>query len=127
MPSGQPWNPLYPDVAIVGEVNSVPAVSDTDSGEVAWMPAPADSHVQEFRFYDARKHSFLRRFGSGRSEIQVRFRPTAKQPVTQYSYYFDDATLGESIFEQLTSATHPGEVIHTELIRTGTPYRKTGG
>lgn len=117
----QKWDPLFPDVAEPAP-GGVPDEFD-ESGAEPWHDAPASSHLEQFRYWDARKHSFLRRFLGGRSELQVRYRASKTQPPAQYTYFFTDHEQGLRIFELMKAADSPGTIEAAE-IRGKVPYRK---
>ena len=100
----------------------------SDTG-LPWDRAPADSHLWGFRFYDARKFSFLRRFGPdvtrGMSQLQVRFKDARGNPRSEYVYFFSDHDAGAGFFARMAAAASPGEVVR-DLIAAGIPYQKQG-
>ena len=78
---------------------------EQDQTGIAWRPAPRESHVDAFRFWDARKFRLLR-LTTGKSEIHVRFKTGA-----EYAYYSPSHDQFVSIFSDLLSDRHPGQVI----------------
>lgn len=129
---GRPgWEAKFPEFA--DAPNDAPLDTSFDvggrPGQIPWTEAPGTSHLIGFRFIDARGQTtegrIRRKFQDGRSELQVRFKATATQPATQYSYYFSDHSQGEGIFQAMKAAEHPGEVVHAELIKKRVPYAKT--
>jgi hypothetical protein len=127
------WNPLYPDIARtpnagsdreweVGELN--------DSGQLPWVQAPSTSEsVHSFRLYDAddpKLKRFIQRFMNGESQLQIRFKPSGKRGITEYTYYFRDRKEARDVFAALQSTDHPGHVVYQRLKLTGVDYQKTG-
>lgn len=86
-------------------------------GTHPWTLAPRESHVDAFRFFDARKIRLLR-LTTGKSEIYVRFKTKAV-----YAYYSPDHALLASIFSDLARDRHPGQVIWRRL-RAKFQYRQ---
>jgi hypothetical protein len=120
------WNPSLPG----GVPRDTPLDTSPSETGLPWDRAPSDSHLWGFRFYDARKYSFLRRFGPsdlrGKSQLQVRFKdPKTGQPKSEYVYYFDNHDQGRAYFERMKAHSSPGEVVQ-ELIAAAIPYRKQG-
>lgn len=126
------WDPKFPDFALdregaVGAPIQDPA-ADTGGGSVSWTMAPPDSHLHSFRFHDARTNSFLRKFRGNVSLLTVRFKPPASNPgkgVSEYEYEFADHEVGAAVFRAMANHPDPGELVHSELIRKGVPYRPT--
>ena len=92
-------------------------IRQQDETGTPWRPAPRASHVDAFRFYDARKFRLLR-VTTGKSEIHVRFKTGA-----EYAYYSPSHELLASIFVELASNPHPGQVIWQRL-RAKFQYRQ---
>lgn len=84
-----------------------------------WVEAPADSHVAGFMLID-RSHS---EFGAS-SEVVVTFKGGGKnhKPPSTYRYRFSKHNQARAVFDTLSGADHPGEVIWAELIRKNVPY-----
>jgi hypothetical protein len=120
-------NPTWTPALEFGIPKESPLDTEPDERGLPWVMAPADSHLWGFRFYDARKFSFLRKFGAdvtrGKSQLEVRFKDAKGRLASEYTYYFDDHDRGLEFFEAMRSAAHPGEVVQ-ELIRQRVPYRK---
>ncbi len=123
--------PAYPDFALDREGAVGAPIHDPDQqtggGSVEWWSAPPDSHLHSFRFHDARKVAFLRRFRGNVSILTVRFKPAKNNPgggLSEYEYEFADHAQGEQIYRQMQMMAHPGEMIQ-ELIRMRVPYRPT--
>ena len=104
---------------------------DDRAGETGlpWDQAPADSHLWGFRFYDARKFNFVRRWGPeetrGQSQLHVRFKSESGRPMSEYWYYFTDHDAGADYYARMKAAESPGEIIQ-ELIAARVTYRKQG-
>lgn len=119
------WTPTYPDAAVGKE--GPDELREADLSGKPWEPAPSDSHVQEFRHFDARDHTFLKKFGErgGASQIHVRFRPQGKRPMKEYVYFFADHAEAARVYAELRAAASPGEVLHGLGLTTGkVPYRR---
>lgn len=128
------WTPKFPEAALNYEGAVGDAIQDpttqTGGGSVPWTEAPADSHLWGFRFHDARDSSFLRKFRGNVSILSVRFKPPANNPgkgISEYEYEFTDPATGAAVFAAMAGHPDPGELVHSELIRKGVPYRKTQG
>jgi hypothetical protein len=126
------WEPSFPDIARASNPNSNRewelAETTNDSGDVPWVNAPNDSHVEAFRLYDSddrQLRSFINRFMNGESQIQIRFKATKTRGVTQYTYFFADAAEAREVFEDLQTSPNPGEVVHQRLINKSIPYKRT--
>lgn len=129
---GRPgWEAKFPDFADAPNDSPLDTSFDIGDrpGQIPWTDAPGGSHLIGFRFIDARGQTtegrLRRKFQDGRSELQVRFKATNGRGASQYSYYFSDHSQGEGVFEMMKSAEHPGEIVHSELIKKGVPYSKT--
>lgn len=94
------------------------------SGGGNWIAAPSDSHLDEFRYLDARQHKLIRGFNSNasawRSILAVRY-----DDGSEYEYYFKDHDRGSFIFDMMVSAESPGEVVWSHLIEDMVPYKQT--
>ena len=90
---------------------------EQDPSGIPWRLAPSGSHVESFRFFDARKMRLLR-LTTGKSEIHVRFRTKA-----EYAYYSPSHETLAEIFAKLASDRHPGKVIWSDL-RAKFQYRQ---
>lgn len=90
---------------------------DVDKTGLGWNLAPKESHVEAFRFYDARKYRLLLRT-SGKSEIHVRFKTKA-----EYAYYSPSHDQFVLIYKKLLADRHPGKVIWA-LLRGKFQYRQ---
>jgi hypothetical protein len=117
------WTPKYPEASTRGPDGGDVPVGLGDEN-LSWMRAPATSHLDSFHFSDG-NNGFNRRFLGGKSCILIRFRATATQPMTQYSYTFSDRQEALRIFNLLATAPHPGEVVDAELIKKRVPYERT--
>ena len=102
------------------------------TGTMEMTLAPSTSGLYGFRYYDAREHGLLRKFGPqrGKSQLQIIFRHKktgGRGP--DYFYYFTDHDLGESLFEELSESAHPFEDVFLPKIRDnpGIPYTKVAG
>lgn len=115
------WSPAFPDFAkpSEGPLNERP----DDTGAEPWTAAPADSHLEGFRYFDTRKYSFLRKFGTG-SELHIRFKPKGNRGTTEYVYFFADPQKGANVFAEFVDHTNPGELVHSILIANRIPYRR---
>lgn len=103
-----------------------------------WTGAPLTSHIEKYRFVDARLNSLVRRFGrrvdggagdnpyeAGASILTVVFRGSKGQPPSQYSYFFNDHLQGFTIFDLLSQTNHPyAEVLRPMVILAGIPYER---
>ena len=125
------WAPKFPDFALDREGTVGAPIHDPDvqsgGGSVEWVTPPPDSHLHSFRFHDARRIAFLRKFRGNVSILTVRFKPPKGQPhkgISEYEYEFADHAQGERVFQQMQTMAHPGEMIQ-ELIRLKIPYRPT--
>lgn len=128
------WDPKFPDFALDREGAVGAPIQDPDretgGGSVPWTLAPADSHLWGFRFHDARQISFLRKFRGNVSLLTVRFKPPKTDPGKGFSeceYEFADHETGAAVFRAMANHSDPGELVHSELIRKGVPYRKVHG
>lgn len=88
-----------------------------DGTGVAWEQAPAGSHVDAFRHYDARKLRLFRLQGRP-SEIHVRFNDGS-----EYAYYIADHDAAANIYAIMAVDAHPGAVIH-RLLKGRYPYKQ---
>lgn len=84
--------------------------------------APAGSHVKNFTYIDRK---FTER--GEPSELWVTFKERVGKkggfyPETTYRYDFKDHTTGRMIFERMSIAMHPGEIIWETLIRPNVDY-----
>lgn len=105
----------------------------------AWSPAPTESHVDEFAFFDARifetelvtdgdwyampqseQERIMTIAQAGESIIKIRFRDGS-----EYEYYSTDHDRMESIFDLLNASSHPGAVVWSNLIEPRIDYRQT--
>ncbi len=119
-PTGD-WKPKYPDFE--WEHSDRTTVRPSTGGP-DWTPAPASSHVDSFRFFDARKRGFGLD-GKGNSRIAVRFKPNGKQfRVTEYDYFFSDHAVAEAVWNMLINAAHPGVIVQEVLIANKVPYNR---
>lgn len=115
------WEPLYP--SIVDPRSDLELDELNDSGK-EWEPAPPESHVLEFRFYDGRKEKKFWRDTAlaGGSQIHIRFKPSGKRGVTEYKYQFYDMEQAAKVYDMLKQAQHPGQIVHHILIAGGIHY-----
>lgn len=123
--SKQKWDPLFPDLA-EAKRGGVPEEYE-DRSPIPWVVAPDSSHLEQFRLIDARDQNLVRRLLrpllGGRSEIQIRYRPTRTQPGSEYSFFFDDHEEARRIFVEMAASDSPGTIEAAEL-RGRVPYRK---
>lgn len=90
---------------------------EQDKKGLPWNMAPKLSHVEAFRFYDARKFRFLLKT-TGKSEIHIRFKTRA-----EYVYYSPNHEQLAMIYKRLLADRHPGKVIWRDL-RAKFQYRQ---
>jgi hypothetical protein len=119
---GVPWEPKYPEFAVPHTPESAGVKDELDESGKEWTPAPSTSHLEGFRYFPGNTR-FAQLFLNGRSEIQVRFRPKGKTPMTEYHYWPSDVHEADLWWFKLSSADSPGEVIQ-EMIKAQIPYRK---
>lgn len=106
----------------------------------AFVPAPAESHLDEFMFFDARVLNYdmaiemqdwyklppvevdriLRICSAGESILKVRF-----DDGSEYEYYLNDHERMESIWNLMRNAAHPGAIVWSNLIEPQIPYAQT--
>lgn len=124
--AGNTWTPRDPQ----GVARETPLNEAADeTGDVPWEHAPPTSHISRFRFWDAREHKFIRKFGQqgGASQLHVVFRDEklgGEGP--EYWYFFADANAGANIFAKMQGSPHPyGEVLHPFVIKPKViPYQR---
>lgn len=126
MPDFEIWDPKFPEFARdlrAGKLN--PADAETDDAGFTWVAAPSTSHLKDFAFLDAADRAApagrIARLG-GYSKIVVRFLKKSGGH-TRYTYSFSDFAQARLFWEKLTTAAHPGEVIH-EMIAAAIPYER---
>lgn len=111
---GRPWEPKFPEVAVPIPQGVIPeADADDFQGDEPWTPAPASSHLLEFRLWDRRKYAFIRKFGphGGASQLEIRFRAKGRRPVAGYVYYITDGPAkAAEIFAEMAAAESPGTI-----------------
>lgn len=113
----------YPEFAEgIGDAHAEPGHY---GGLSEWVDAPASSHLHSFRYNDARNNPLLQPpGGDGRSQIEIRFRPKGRWPMTWYRYFFADHDEAQAIWEFLQEMEHPGMLVKDELEGRGVPYMK---
>lgn len=92
--------------------------------------APADSHLEKFRYWSQRRYSWVKNFGGprgekGYSQLQVVFRASGNKGRTSYTYFFTDDAAGQQAFDLMAAAESPGEIVHSHLIRPRVTVGKT--
>jgi hypothetical protein len=107
------WTPSNPG----GISRDTPLSTNPDQygGTLPWDATPAGSHVSRTKFYDARKYSFLRRFGPertrGMSQIHVRFRDPKGRETSEYWYFVADHAAAAEFYARMRAAEHPGALV----------------
>lgn len=119
------WSPSLPS----GLARDTPLDTEPSASGLPWQSAPGTSHVHSFRFYDARKYSFLRKFGDeavkGQSQLQVRFKhPKSGAVQSEFWYFFPDHNAGLAVYDEMKAAAQPGTVVNERLVKAGVPYRR---
>jgi hypothetical protein len=107
-------------------------LTSPEGGGVAWVEAPATSHVHSFRYIDATaaENRLLRKFGSttnprGLSELHVNFKDKAGGIDSCYAYYFESSEAGWTIFRKMQESGHPYmEVVKPLLRDAGVAYKR---
>lgn len=102
---------------------ATPDLTPTDNqGELVspWVAAPADSHVQGFKFFDRSGSEF-----GASSEIWVKFKGGGKnhRPPSIYAYSISVHDTAKGIWGALCGSAHPGAVVDAELKKTNMPCR----
>ncbi len=84
-----------------------------------WVDAPAESHVAGFQLVDRSKSEF-----GASTEIIITFKGGGKNHRAPATYRFRSTKHNQmrAVFDALKGSTHPGEVIHAELIKKNVPY-----
>lgn len=125
---GRAWHPKYPDLAVPLPQGKIPEGDATaDQGAEPWTAAPESSHLLEFRFWDRRRYSFIRRFGPyhGASQLQVRFKAKGNRPVGDYTYFITSGPeAGKRIFDDMAESDSPGTVLKAR-VEGVFPYQPT--
>ena len=102
---------------------ATPDLTPTENqGELVspWVAAPADSHVQGFRFFDRSGSEF-----GASSEIWVKFKGGGKnhKPSCTYRYSLGTHDAAKAIWAALCGSPHPGAVVDAELKKPRVPYQ----
>ena len=106
-------------------MNEIPVAvpsADPDVIVIPWQIAPGGSHVARMKFT-----SYAFSESGLPSELWVTFKAqqTKKglRPETTYVYKSTEHGMLRAVFERMTIAEHPGELIWSELIRPGVPVQ----
>ncbi len=115
------WQPKFPDISRdLRDRKLSDAERVDDEANPDWVSAPDTSHLDSFRFDDARQSKILRI--GGFSYIRVRFK-TKGGGTTRYTYSFSDFNAAADWWGKLSTAAHPGQIIN-QMIAAGIPYER---
>lgn len=116
------WQPSNPEAATEDrELGDELKGPQDGTRHEEWVLAPETSHLWGMRFLPAKQSRIL---GQTQATILVRFR-SGTRPATEYAYYFgNDSRRASEVFEEMTAAASPGEVLHERLVRGGVTYRR---
>lgn len=96
-----------------------PAPDNQGESVGEWVSAPAGSHLGAFRLIDRSGSEY-----GASSNIEIRFNPAAgsSKPSSVYEYTFSNHDQARAVFDALSSAGHPGEVVDKMLVKARVPY-----
>jgi len=137
-PNQPHWTPKYPDFATAPEGRNLDAeeqeIAESNRGidkqdrPAVVTPAPATSHLEGFMYqskeFNSPYQDRFTRLYIQKSVLHVWFKPSGKYGRTHYKYFYESDALGESHFDALRAADHPGQVVNDVLIAQRIPYER---